>query len=38
VHDVEVVEIPGGHFEAYEGGFGASAAPAIDWFRRHLIG
>jgi len=35
---VEVVEIAGGHFDAYEGGFQASSAPAIDWFRRHLAG
>ncbi len=36
VANVEVVEIPGGHFDAYEAGFAASAPPAIDWFRRHL--
>ena len=34
---VEVVEIPGGHFDAYEAGFEGSVGPAIDWYRRHLI-
>jgi len=33
---VEVVEIPGGHFDAYEAGFQASCGPAVDWFRTHL--
>jgi hypothetical protein len=36
--NVEVVEIPGGHFGAYEDGFEASVGPAIDWYRRHLTG
>ncbi len=35
---IEVVEIPGGHFDAYEAGFEASAGAAIDWYRRHLAG
>jgi uncharacterized protein len=34
---VEVVEIPGGHFDGYEAGFAASSGPAIEWFRRHLL-
>ena len=34
--NVTAVEIPGGHFDAYEAGFEASAGPAADWFRRHL--
>ncbi len=33
---VEVVEIPGHHFDAYSSGFEASSAPAIAFFRRHL--
>ena len=33
---IEVVEIPGGHFDAYESGFEASVRPAIEWYRRHL--
>jgi dienelactone hydrolase len=33
---VEVVEIPGHHFDAYEAGFQASCGPAIDWFHTHL--
>jgi pimeloyl-ACP methyl ester carboxylesterase len=36
--NVSVVEIPGGHFDAYESGFAASAGPAVDWFHRHLAG
>jgi pimeloyl-ACP methyl ester carboxylesterase len=36
VPNVEVVEISGGHFDPYEGGFEESSEPAIDWFRRHL--
>ena len=36
VPDLSIVEIPGGHFDAYESGFTASAGPAVDWFRRHL--
>jgi dienelactone hydrolase len=36
--NVEVVEIPGNHFDAYEAGFQASSQPALDWFRRHLRG
>jgi dienelactone hydrolase len=34
--NVEVVEIPGNHFSAYEAEFAASSQPAIDWFDRHL--
>jgi len=33
---VEVVEIPGGHFDAYESGFAASMEPTLDFYRRHL--
>jgi len=36
--NVHAVEIPGGHFDAYEAGFASSAEPAIDWYRRHLTG
>ncbi|HEY5108911.1 MAG TPA: alpha/beta fold hydrolase [Acidimicrobiales bacterium] len=36
--NVSVIEIPGGHFDAYESGFAASAGPAVDWFRRYLAG
>jgi fermentation-respiration switch protein FrsA (DUF1100 family) len=36
VPTIQVVEIPGGHFDAYESGFEASVRPAIDWYRRHL--
>ncbi len=35
-HHVEVVEIPGNHFDAYSSGFEASSAAAIEFFRRHL--
>jgi len=38
VPNVHVVEIPGGHFDAYEAGFASSSEPAIDWYRRHLAG
>jgi hypothetical protein len=34
--NVEVVEIPGDHFSAYEADFPASSQPALDWFRQHL--
>lgn len=34
--DVEVLEIPGGHFDAYEAGFGTTGTAAIDWFRSRL--
>ena len=37
VPNVDVVEIAGGHFDAYEAGFEASSQPAIDWYRRHLV-
>ncbi|KAA1019650.1 alpha/beta hydrolase [Pseudonocardia sp. EV170527-09] len=30
--------LPGGHFDAYVDGFTASAHPARDWFRDHLLG
>lgn len=33
---VEVVEIPGGHFDAYEDGFEGSSGPAVEFFHRHL--
>jgi dienelactone hydrolase len=36
VPNIEVVEIPGGHFEAYEAGFATSAEPALNWYERHL--
>lgn len=34
--NVAVVEIPGGHFDAYEAAFSESSEAAINWFRRHL--
>lgn len=33
---VDVVEIPGGHFDAYQASFAASSEAALAWFRRHL--
>jgi len=33
---VNVVEIPGDHFDAYEVGFRPSCGAAIDWFHAHL--
>jgi dienelactone hydrolase len=36
--NVEVVEIPGNHFAAYEAAFDASSGAAIDFFQRHLGG
>jgi uncharacterized protein len=33
---VNLVEIPGDHFDAYEAGFQASCGPAIEWFHTHL--
>jgi dienelactone hydrolase len=38
VPGIEIVEIAGGHFDAYEAGFAASSEPAIAWYRRHLTG
>ncbi len=35
--NVEIVEIRGGHFDAYESGFDKSASVAIGWFQRHLM-
>ena len=32
----ELVIQPGGHFDAYTKGFGASSGQARDWFSRHL--
>jgi dienelactone hydrolase len=37
-HNVEVVEISGNHFDAYEAGFEASSGAAIVFFQRHLGG
>ena len=34
--NVTIVEIPGNHFTAYEGGFATSSGPAVEWFRKHL--
>jgi pimeloyl-ACP methyl ester carboxylesterase len=34
---IKVVEIPGGHFDAYESGFAASSGAAVTWFQRHLV-
>jgi dienelactone hydrolase len=34
---VSVVEIPGGHFDAYEAQFAASSGAALAWFRRFLL-
>jgi hypothetical protein len=36
MRNVGVVEIAGGHFDAYEAGFTASSDAAIGWFRQHL--
>jgi dienelactone hydrolase len=36
VPNVEVVEIPGGHFDAYEAAFQETVVPTIAWYRRHL--
>jgi uncharacterized protein len=33
---IDVVQISGGHFDAYESGFAESSGHAIDWFARHL--
>jgi pimeloyl-ACP methyl ester carboxylesterase len=33
---VELVDIPGGHFAAYESGFAASIEPTIAFLGRHL--
>ncbi len=35
---VEVVDIPGGHFDAYESSFTASVEPTVAFFHRHLDG
>ncbi|HWG13810.1 MAG TPA: alpha/beta hydrolase [Streptosporangiaceae bacterium] len=34
----KLVILPGGHFDAYVKGFGASSGPALHWFREHLTG
>lgn len=34
---IEIVDLPGGHFEVYEAGFEASSAAAIDFLGRHLM-
>ncbi len=31
-----LVNLPGGHFDAYVKGFEASSGPALSWFREHL--
>jgi pimeloyl-ACP methyl ester carboxylesterase len=33
---IDVVEIPGGHFDAYESGFSLSSSSAVSWFKRYL--
>lgn len=33
---LEVVEVPGGHFDAYVDSFPASSGAAVAWFQRHL--
>jgi dienelactone hydrolase len=33
---IEVDEIPGGHFDAYESGFSLSSSAAVSWFQRFL--
>ncbi|WP_294537009.1 alpha/beta fold hydrolase [uncultured Rhodoblastus sp.] len=33
---IDLVQISGGHFTAYEAGFDESARLAVDWFARHL--
>ena len=37
-YNVEVVEIPGNHFDAYQAGFEVSSGAAIAFFQRHLGG
>ena len=37
VPHVEVADIPGGHFDAYEAQFTASSGAALGWFRRFLL-
>jgi len=34
---IDIVKIPGGHFDAYESGFDESSSLAIEWFARHLM-
>ena len=34
---VEIVELTGGHFDAYEAEFAASSQAAVSWFRRFLM-
>jgi hypothetical protein len=34
---VEIVELSGSHFDAYEAEFAASSQAAIAWFRRFLL-
>jgi uncharacterized protein len=34
---IDLVQIPGGHFDAYESGFAESSGYAIEWFSRHLM-
>jgi dienelactone hydrolase len=33
---IDVVQIAGGHFDAYESGFAESSRHALDWFARHF--
>lgn len=33
---IDVIQILGGHFDAYEAGFAESSRSAIEWFARHL--
>ena len=34
---VELVELAGGHFDAYEAEFAASSQAAVSWFGRFLM-
>lgn len=33
---IELVRIPGGHFDAYEAGFDVTSSQAVEWFSEHL--
>ena len=33
---IDVISIPGGHFDPYEAGFDNSSTSAVEWFERHL--
>ena len=33
----KLIIIPGGHFDAYVGGFDVAATSAVQWFTQHLV-